>query len=136
MPGWPIPSSRHHSVGWSPRGGTGSPAPCGPVSGTPTRTSERGFRKGARGLAPSLRTGAHARGRSGGALDGAERLLASAENVDGAAPSRGGAPSAFVGRRPGLDDLFQGSVIVGGEAAGDGGADVVVVPDGCGEGQD
>src|SRR3954468_4798443 len=35
-----------------------------------------------------------------------------------------------------LDDLFQGSVIVGGEAAGDGGADVVVVPDGCGEGQD
>src|SRR3982751_6571542 len=41
--------------------------------------------------------------------------------------------------RPGvvtLDDLFQGSVIVGGEAAGDGGADVVVVPDGCGEGQD
>src|SRR4051794_41384480 len=37
---------------------------------------------------------------------------------------------------PCLDDLFQGSVIVGGEAAGDGGADVVVVPDGCGEGQD
>src|SRR4051812_11737127 len=38
-----------------------------------------------------------------------------------------------------LDELFQGviaSVVIGGEAAGDGGADAVVVPDRHGEGQD